>query len=323
MLLLFASCEKVEKPVNLPARGTATPATVHMGENYLNQVFFDIETNKVVYTSESNSWDLAFEASPGGKHLFINGLKLAIYNAGQKDYKKYTQAEAESIAFEKWKVDSPTGWADSTATGDWTNASGLSKNDLYILKNESGDTGTAYYKLILTSATPQGYTFLWGDFNSPDMHEVKLVKEDDFNFVYFSFASGVVNPEPPKATWDIVFTRYMYIYYTPQYNGFAYPVSGVLLNPYKTMAALLDSNADYALTNEADLSKVTLRKDRDAIGFGWKIYSGTTSNTYVVDKKKVYLLHTKSDYYWKLHFTDFYDETGKKGAPSFEFERLK
>ena len=71
--LLFASCEKEETPVPLPKKGEAEHGSVEMGEDYTDQVFFDLETGRVVHMSEINSWHLAFDASIEGYHMFLNG----------------------------------------------------------------------------------------------------------------------------------------------------------------------------------------------------------------------------------------------------------
>jgi hypothetical protein len=321
VLSFFASCEKAEKPVTLPPRGSSTPATVNMGHDLQDQIFYDLETNQVVYTSTINSWDIALEASPNGYHVFINGVKLRLYNTHNSDFTHFKQSDIDNnIAYDDWKCDASCGLPDSTIMGNWRDASGLSKNEVYILQDNSDPLSPIYYKLKMLSVTPTEYKIIISDINGVNAKNITLHKEDDFNFIYYSFTDGIVNPEPPKTSWDIVFTRYIYQYY--EMGGFPYTVVGALLNPYKTSAALLDSNGNYSKVDVHALDTVKLSNFRDAIGFEWKQYSQSTGK-YIVFKDKVYIINTKSNAYWKLHFLDYYDKDGWRGSPSFEFERLK
>src|SRR5437764_345034 len=84
VLCSLVSCEKGEDAIVLPPRGTASHDSIVMGGSYENQVFYDFETGKAVYTSANSLWDLAFEASPAGRHIFLNGgQKVFVYNTHQ------------------------------------------------------------------------------------------------------------------------------------------------------------------------------------------------------------------------------------------------
>src|SRR5690606_33204022 len=94
-------------------------------------------------------------------------------------------------------------------------------------------------KMRILAGTDSTYTIEWGPLESAgEPTVVHLTKDDDFNYIYFSFADGTVNPEPPKTTWDVVFTRYRPMVYHNDFQTYVpYPASGVLLNPYKTHGA--------------------------------------------------------------------------------------
>jgi len=309
----MASCEKAEEPIAKPALSPAQITRVDLGEDYQDQVFFDFSTGQSVMTSKVNSWDLAFEAAPSGFHVFMNGAKdLLMYNTHNTNPGSITEAHAYIVEDRDWGFDSPSGLPDSTYVGDWRG-----KNETYILKFTDG----SFKKLVLTAVNDTVYKIEYGDINSTSLTSFTISKNPAFNYSYFSFDNGgkQVFPEPAKHTWDIVFTRYRYIYY--ELENTRYIVTGVLLNPFNTVARA-DSITGFQSISYNGLSmQEGFSNRRDAIGFDWKKYNFNTG-IYESDLKKCFILRNQDDEYWKLRFIDFYNVNGVKGSPSFEFERL-
>jgi hypothetical protein len=318
--LLVASCEKKEQPITLPEKGKAEVARVDMGEDYTDQIFFDLETNSIVTTSVASSWDLAFEAGAVGSHIFLNGSNdIFVYNTHTSDINNVTLPA--NLTDKDWAMDSPHGEPSATAIGECFNTSGISKNEVYIVKLNPTLFPDTFKKIMLVSVDPGKYVMMYGDLKGGEVKNITITKDDNYNFTYFSFNEGgnVVHPEPPKNTWDIVFTRYRHIYV--DLDNFPYLVSGVLLNPYNTTAHK-DTTAGYQKLDINTISHVNLSAQRDIIGFDWKIYDFDKSR-YSIDPEKAYIIKTRKNQYWKLHFLDFYSDKGVKGSPSFEFERLQ
>lgn len=293
-------------------------ARVDMGEDYAHQIFFDFATGQSVMTSEIDAWDLAFEATPEGYHVFMNGGKdVFLYNTHLTDPASVTETNAYNIDDADWGFDDPGGLPDGTYVSDWRQGIHGSKNEVFILKFNDG----SFKKFVIKSVCDTSYTFQYGDINSVSLSNVVLPKDPVYNYIYFSFeGGGMVYPEPPKNSYDIVFTRYRYIYY--ELDNIKYAVNGVLLNPYKTTAVADSSHKfeDITFSNISMLASFAGR--RDVIGFDWKQYNFTTS-MYETRPDKVYVVKTRNNEYWKLHFLDFYNTNGVKGSPSFEFERIQ
>lgn len=317
LLLIFASCEKAENPVRLPERGSSIHSTpINMGETYKDQIFFDFSDNEIVYTSTIWSWDLAFETTPTGFHVFFNTDKYSLYNTKQRDLTAITTLPATND--NDWIADASCGLPDSTAIGDWRGG-GISKNEVYIVKFLDVQNPKPV-KFSINTVTEKEYTISFAPLESNDIITRNIPKEPQYNFSYYSFSDGIVFPEPSKDSWDIVFTRYQ-TFLIPGYTF--YGVTGVLLNPSKVTAAKLDSNADYAKVDATILPTIKLSNHRDVIGHDWKTYNFSQSN-YTINKNKVYIVKDRFDFYWKLHFLDFYDPVkAVRGSPSFEFERLQ
>lgn len=320
VLLLLAGfltgCEKKEQPVVLPPLGTAVPGRVDMGGNYENQVFYDFATNRVVRTSQVAAWDLAFEAAPDGSHVFINGGKnIFIYNTHATSFGYYNSLPANvANSSSAWGFDAPCGLPDSTAVGEWMQ-NGTSKNEVYVLKMND----TTFKKIRLVLVNSQHYMLQYGDLADRDAKSIELVKDPAYNYIYFSFANGQVQPDPPKDDWDVVFTRYRHVY--RDLNNMPYTVNGALLNPYYTTAGE-DSTRTFEQITPTVAAGMTYSNFRDAIGYDWKSYNFNTGR-YEVNRNKVFVIRTRNNEAYKLHFLDFYDFSGVKGSPSFEFERMQ
>lgn len=314
-LFQLTSCEKKEQPIVLPPKGEAQPGRVNMGEQYDNQVFYDFETNSVVQTSANASWDLSFEAGREGYHVWMNGgMSVFILNTHNTDFAGTTALPAGTKT-ESWGYDDPGGLPDSTAVGKWKNMDGTSKNEVYIVKLNDND----FRKMTLLSVDDTKYTVKVARLNEKEGQTITLQKDDDYNFIYYSFATGVVKPEPPKKTWDVVFTRYRYIY--RDMDNYLYYLNGVLLNPYNTVAAADSISSFSSITTSTAVAapKTTIR---DVVGFDWKVYNFSTSRYEIVAKKN-YIIQTRNGQIYKFRFLDFYSPSGIKGSPSFESVRLQ
>lgn len=316
LAVLWSSCEKEDVPVTLPPKGDAEHAVVEMGEDYTYQVFFDMQRGQVVHSSEINSWHLAFESSADGYHIFMNGgADVFLYNTHETDFRKVkTAPEAFSS---DWMFDRSCGLNDSTAVGDWRD-----KGEIWIVKLNPTNDPNNLKKIKLVAVSGTEYIMQYCDLDNDAASVVHIPKDPAYNYSYFSFYDGgqVVQPDPPKDTWDFVFTRYRIIYY--DMDNFPYIVNGVLTNPYQTTSYAPDSNAtaQQQIADE-DVPALPFSRHRDEIGYSWK-YFNFDEQQYEVDKSKFYYIHNQHNQYWKLNFLSFYNAQGIKGSPSFEYIRV-
>ena len=314
-LLFFSSCMKEDEPIVLPPHNSdAQLFAVNIGEDYSREVYFDLET-KDTLGNNFTDWDLAFEASPIGDHIWINGGK-AVFAA-------QTNQTVLSNVFDTvgsdWKFDGASWHVDSTAIGNWQQPSG---NPVYIIDRGYFYSGNdRFWKIIFQSVNASQFSVEYGRLNDAVTYTKTINKSTEHNYIYFTFDNNgsVLNFEPEKTKWDILFTRYRYIYYdfTPP---LPYYVNGVLLNPYLTLAAV-DSTTGYDSITYDKARNMSLSANRDVIGYNWKTYVFSTSH-YEVNPQFVYIIKDQAGYYYKLHFLDFYDITGHKGVPKFEYQRL-
>lgn len=303
-----------------------------MGIYYDKQIFFDFESGQAVFTSNPASWDLAFEASDDGRHVFENGGKSNVYvfNTHATDLNAVTELPPQlSVTADTfWQYDNPNGLPSGTAIGQWWNTDGSSKREVYIVRMK-----TVLYKMQMLAADEGKYVFQWMPFYGKGQATVDtLTKDSACNYVYFSFKGGIVKPEPPdKKSWDIVFTQYRELVFDNDVTvmrALPYVVTGALLNPCSTQAAD-DSTEDFSAITASTVQHLAFSSDRNAIGYDWKtvdinMATGGGTAAYAVNPHKNYIVCTREGYWYKLHFLSFYNpQTGQKGSPMFEYERLK
>jgi hypothetical protein len=290
---------------------------VTMGENYETQIYFSMTTG-VVSTSNYKSWDLSFSTDASNSELWVNsGKPVQVYPTGSTNYSSVVTKG--TIAANAWKYDAPSGLTGKSGLGLLTAANHVGE----VLIVDGGEN--IYFKLQVLEVNAGSYKIKAGPLEAAAGSEYTLTKDQNYNFIYFSFNDGIITPEPPKKDWDILFTRYRTVYYgfNPDGSDFPYPVNGVLLNPYKTRGAS-DSvkRFDFYTFTMENASSYTLRSERDIIGYNWKSVNTNTS-VYTVNPKMMFLVEDQTGALWKMHFVNFYDAQGKKGSPQFEYQRLK
>jgi hypothetical protein len=290
-----------------------------MGDDYKTQLFYDFESGRVVASSQHADWDLSFESNRSGSRVFMNGGKgVNVFNTGSTDFDGVS-ALPNGFVERNWLFDSPCGLPDSTAIGNWFDfGSSKSRNEVFIVRIDPQNLR----KVQFLDVNDERYVIKYAPLTGGAAKTVSIPKDSNYSRAYFNFLTeSQPKLDPPKGDWDIVFTRYRYIYY--HLDNFPYQVTGVLLNPYNTLGAQ-DSTSGFENVTAQTVANLSFTNRRDVIGgFGWKEYSFVTSR-YEVFPKRTYVIRNRNNRVYKIHFLDFYDPTtGAKGSPSFEFERLQ
>ncbi|MBK6283038.1 MAG: hypothetical protein IPF54_10590 [Draconibacterium sp.] len=116
-------------------------------------------------------------------------------------------------------------------------------------------------------------------------------KDTSVNYVCFSFDNGIVDIEPNKNSWDLQFCKYSTLLFTDVGDPYPYLVTGVLINPYKTVAAL-DSITPFEEVSFEIAEKQNLVNQKDIIGYKWKDYD-FDNGMYKVKPEKIYVIKNR------------------------------
>jgi hypothetical protein len=321
-LMGLSSCFK-EKPYQpKDSEHSDKRVVIPMTPTYQNMFFFSLEKGQIVRESNPETFDLMFENTASKLHIWLNGSKLmSVKHTGKTNFDSVT--DRDTLTANGWLLDRPDFSEDSNAIGKWwtQNGSNISSNKEVLLIHLGKDiTGKAlgYRKMQIESYSGNTYYIRFAFPNGEDEHEVAIPKDGATCYRYFSFSNGgkLVDIEPPKESWDLVFTRYAHVFYDPYY--LPYVVVGVLHHPLH-VEAYVDSTANYESFKLSDIQSERFSAKRDAIGYNWKQYD---FNEYKVLPYKIYLIKAHQQRFYKLRFLDFYNEKFERGYPTFGYEEL-
>lgn len=309
------SCTRREIPITPHHAGGVITATAELTANYKYQVYFNLEHNAIVGSNLKTIWDLGFETGVDGYHIVLNTSKsMFVLPTAKSDFTAVTLADTTGFAANK-QWDAACGLPDSTAIGDWR-----STHPVYIVDLGYNETGQAQgiKKIQFITVDNTGFTVRFADLNGGDDTTLTITKDSTYNFIFLSLSNKQqVMVEPPKSTWDLVFTQYTYIFYTSTPPE-PYLVTGCLLNRYKTKARL-DTTNKFAAITFGSINTEQLSDDISTIGYDWKTFNGTS---YTINTRNNYWVRDAKGIYYKLRFTSFYNSSGIKGYPQWEYQQL-
>lgn len=309
--VIHASCDKGEIPISPREPGPEITAQVSIGSDYGQQVFYNLKDNQVVNQVHKTSWDVGFESGENGWRIFLNSSRGG------------AAAVLENTAFNEvtstdnliWKYDAPSGHPDSTAVGDYR----LLNATIVIDRGfNPGGQHTGYQKIKVLEVNESQYEIMSSSLSGEQAETRIIPKDPALNLNTFSFTTQTVVPvEPPRETWDLLFTQYLHLFYNPL---MPYLVTGVLLNPHDVEAVRITDRAFEDITID-DAPNFTFENRRDVIGYDWKTYDFETAS-FITHANMVFLIRDGEGRYFKLRFTDFYTDTGQRGAPRFDMQEL-
>ncbi|MDB5271771.1 MAG: hypothetical protein JWO58_138 [Chitinophagaceae bacterium] len=310
--ILLNACAVKEIPVPAHDAGAVITTSVDMSTTYKWQIYYSLQNNAVVNTVLKSTWDLGFESGDDGYRIILNTSKfMYAYNTHHTDFTAVT----DTAGFANGKTwDQPSGNLDSTAVGNWQ-----STGNVYIIDRGYDENAAAlgYRKIIFQSVSSTEYVVRYAKLNGTGEITFHVTKDNNCNFSFLSLtgSGSQVTVEPPKDQWDLCFSQYMHIFYNPT---MPYLVTGCLQNRYNT-TAVKETDQSFSTLVYSDTYHYAFVPAINTIGYDWKTFSGTTYST---DPTKCYLIKNSLGHFFKLHFIDFYNSSGDKGNPKWEYQAL-
>ncbi len=308
--LLLTGCFQEELPIDPQDRGGVVNASVVLQPDYRDQVWYSLEEERIVSVNPKTDWELGFLCADSTYGIILNSsLAMGAANTGNPDFKAVSSDEGLDFF-----PDHSAGHPDSMALRD------ILDGTVYIIDRGFNPSGASRgkVKFQLLSAENDRYTFQYAALSGENEHTITLEKDDRFNFLAWSLQSHEAKEiEPEKTSYDLCFTQYTHVFYSPY---IPYLVTGVIQNRRQTLVAedTLHLFEDMA---EADLEGLSWSRDLDVIGYDWK-YFDFNRGSFTVNPEDLFIIRNSTGYTFKLRFLDFYDESGNKGSPMFDFQRL-
>lgn len=310
LILVISSCEKDEIPVAYiaPQLQEGTFFTqIEMSSDYRYRTYYDLESDAVVARHRKRDWDLAFASGEGDAHIRLNSSKLmSVRRVDGVLFEEVIAMQGDGPLYDR---------ADGTesALDDWQSGDGV-----YIINrgNDAEVNDMGKVKIEILSMDANGFTLRYAILGSTEITEVTVPKDASVNSVMLSFDEGVQNLEPPKEDWDILFTHYT-LFFDELFGqqNIQYLVAGALINPYQVEAQDLDLTEFDAI--DADyIASIELTTAADVIGYDWKQFALAGESYTILDN--AFAIRTVEGNDYKLEFTNFEDENGHGGAPTFQ-----
>ncbi len=309
----LVGCLKEEAPITPTKSGNVITRTIEMTPQYRYQVFYNLEKDSIMSRNPKWDWDLSFDASADGSVVHLNAAKFMF--SSQMPTEDFASVRDTQGFFKKRR------WEAINTLDTVTFGSVKNNRKVYWIDrgyDENGDQ-IPFVKIQFESVDNQKYRFTIariGNLDAPEVYEIQ--KDPSVNEVHFSLITNKkVVIEPTKTSWDIEFTQYMFTFFDP-YTP--YIVTGVVLNPYQTTAAI-DSTTGFDKIDRVFAQNTKLTNRPDAIGYTWKGFSLNTQ-VYNINPKYSYIIKDSKGLYFKLRFINFFDVAGRRGYPKFEFQKL-
>ncbi len=312
LLPSITGCLKEEQSVKPHEPGNVITRTVELSQDYRYQVFYSLEKDSVISRNIKTDWDLSFESNTEGSKVFVNSSRfMSASNTGQEAFEAVTDT---SGFFLNRRLDA-SNHPDTMAIGEVKNT-----NKIYLIDrgfDENGDN-LGFIKVKFVSVDNEKYVIQIQKQGDTQIQTHQIMKNYSRNFSYFSVKTNAQVPiEPNKNDWDLMFTQYIHTFSDPY---LPYLVTGVLLNPYNTQAAV-DSTIDFKKIDITVANNMKLRAAPDVIGYGWKEF-GFANSVYKIYAHWNFVVRDSKSLYYKMHFIDFYNDKGTKGYPKFELQKL-
>lgn len=299
----------------LQSQTTLKTDSIAMGPSYANEVYYSMK-NGVVQTTPRATWDIAFRTRKWSSSVITNdGAGVVLYTYPKSDTTGWNALDTAGLSGWTAMYNDPTDWENGAfsrnATGHpdygWGKYNDVTHNitgdSLYVIKLR--DASFMKLWIIRKYSAANIYTFRFANLDGTDQINVTydLNSKTSMDFAGYSLKTNeMVDFEPAKASWDIVFTKYMSV----QPNGTPYPVTGVLSND----SLGVERFHPVALTFD-DFGAGKWDSTRSTIGWNWKVFDNQSFAYKVVDSLVFFVNPVRGDIY-KIYFTGFAgSSTGK------------
>lgn len=327
-VLGLSSCFKEDDPIPPHPKGELEAVVIPMTQYYVNQIYFNLSTGEQVSMNKKDEFDLSFACADTGFIIRLNSASFM--KAAQTSFTEFDQVTDTTGL--NWNFDKSDGNPDSTALRNWINISGfdtLISNKVWVINRGINDKGfpVGLMKVKFTGFENDTYQITYAKMDNSEEKEIFITKDKGYNYIQYKFGSEVEGEpiEPESKDWDLIFTQYTTLLLTDEGDPYPYLVTGTLINELGTFVAF-DSTMIFKDIDVEDVLYLDYSKNLDAIGYEWKELFGDINGGdfyYKARSNYNYIIRTKYGIFYKLHFTGFYDvETGEKGFPTFEYQRL-
>lgn len=313
--ILIISCEKDDNNNNI------AEVTLTMGQDYVNDVYFNLGGDPSFEVRRRN-WDIGFATFVMSPSIIINsGAGIELYELSRDTGVWYSPVDTTGMSswtklnnsLETWDVGAFSGNMGGGFDFGWGIYDHVSKNvngaAVYLIRLQDGTLKKIFIRQ--KNGFENTVYFLYANTDGSDEQSVALANNpyNDKEYVYYSLSDNMlVDREPIKENWDLLFTKY----FDTQIH---YIVTGVMTKPGVSVAEV----SGVAVAS-ADTTMAQFSSSLSAIGYDWKEYDMMT-NQYTLADDLSYFVKTVSGQVYQIYFTHF--EGGTTGVIGFSKKQIK
>lgn len=318
------------------------------GPNQPKQVFLDLSTDTSVGATR-DSWDFGFATGPEFRVIINGSVKMAVKQMATSDI-TLPQAEDANVAVgggtnasTNGYCDNPTGILAGAGAGIGTAIAEVSANDadnkVYIVNlgfavptvapavgSVNTDGAARGWKKVRILRNGNGYKIQYADLNATTFQERTIAKDADYNFTFFSMATGSAVPvEPHKVSWDLSFTTFTnYVNFGSEVT---YGYSDFIVSNMKggtKVYQVLTSAFTYDAFTKANVIEANLTPsatDQRIIGSNWR-NGGGPGTLPSIRTDRFYVVKDVAGNYYKVKFLSMTNTAGERGFPTVQYAIL-
>lgn len=340
---LFVACKKDHDPIfNVPPTNGAQVQlngliSSEPGSAAGNSVYLDLSSGTTTPVARA-SWDLGFYCGSDFRVILNNTTGAGAKLLSKNDLTLVDAADTVGLTLSVNQLNplpSDMAYFDdingSLAGTVVPEVSANATDNKVIIINRGTGGGVAarpWIKIRVLRNAGGGYTLQYAGITAATFKTLQINKDAAYHFRFVSFDKGLVNVEPEKARWDIVWS---YSLYMANFGAGMVPysfsdmiatnyLSGIQVKEIKYTNAAT-ANAAYTAYNMDSVHTISLTTDRWGIGSKWRSTQPATG----ARLDRFYIIKDYNNNYYKLKCLamGIGGDGGTRGKPEFKFERIQ
>jgi hypothetical protein len=337
---LFTACKKDKDPILVGSPGLQVQfnglAGSEAGSVAGNSVYIDFSTNTVTAAARAG-WDLGFYCGPDFRVILNNtssaGAKVLATNditlAGAADTMGLTLAvsQANPQPSDLVYFDDIAGSVTGTVIPEVSVTDAANKVIVINRGTGGGIAARPWIKIRVLKNNSGGYTLQYAGITATTFQTLQISKDASYHYKFVSFDNGIVNVQPEKTKWDLVWG---YSVFATDFGGGTVPynfsdliavnnLSGVQVKE-KRYADAAAATAAYTAFNRDSVNATTLVTGRWVIGSNWRSTQPATG----AKTDRFYLIKDANGNYYKLKCLAMGvgGDGGTRGKPEFKYDLI-